>query len=139
MRDVDWAKHPEYQKFTYTKDEMKDVVHRALLRGQPVVLYPQGTRRDDDDLSDAKLGAMYAALRANVPLVPLAIYGVGKADEHRRTHFLRRSCAAAVVMEPIHPENYMGGDRVVARAMQRDWQMAIEKGRALARVLQSTM
>lgn len=139
MRDVDWVKHPEYQKFTYTKGEMKDVVHRALRRGQPVVLYPQGTRRDDDDLSDAKLGAMYAALRANVPLVPLAIYGVGKTDEHRHTRLLRRSCAIAVVMEPIFPRDYMGGDRMVAHAMQRDWQLAIEKGRELAHVLQSTM
>ena len=139
MRDVDWIKRPQYQKVVYTKYEMKDVLNSALRRGQPVVLYPQGTRRDDDDLSEAKLGAMYAAIRAGVPLVPLAIYGVGKADEKRRTRFLRRYCAVAIVMEPIFPGDYMGGDRMVAQAMQRDWQLAIEKGRELAHTLQSTM
>lgn len=131
MRDTDWAEHPEYAQITYTKEELKDVMHEALLLGQPVVLYPQGTRRDDANFEDAKLGAVYAAIRANVPLVPLAIYGVGKADAHYRTRFLRRYRAIAVVMDPIYPHEYwhLDGEREIAPAMFRAWQRAIESGR----------
>ena len=134
MRDTDWEKHPEYAEITYTKDELKAVMNTALLRGQPVVLYPQGTRRDDANFEDAKLGAVYAAIRANVPLVPLAIYGVGKADEHFKTRFLKRYRAIAVVMDPIYPHEYwrLGGERDVAPAMFEAWQRAIEQGRQQA-------
>lgn len=139
MRDVDWLKHPNYQGIAFTKDEMREVLHRALLCGQPAVVYPQGTRRHDDDLSEAKLGAMYAAIRAGVPLVPLAIYGVGKADVDRRTALLRRRYAVAQVMPPLDPADYTGNDKVRARAMLQAWQQAIELGRSQAQQVLDTM
>ncbi len=135
MRDVDWVKNPEYAQITYTKDEVKEVLHEALLRGQPVVLYPQGTRRDDDSLEEAKLGAVYAALRAGVPLVPLAIYGLTKGDDMCRTPILRRYRAVAVVMPALHIRRYPTsmGDRERAQAMFADWKRSIEEGRETAR------
>lgn len=134
MRDVDWIKNPEYALITYTKDEVKNVLHDALIRGQPVVLYPQGTRRDDDSLEEAKLGAAYAAIRADVPLVPLAIYGLTKGDAMGRTLILRRYRAVAVVMRPLYPRDYPFemGERVRAQAMFDDWKRSIEEGRQRA-------
>lgn len=139
MRDIDWIKHPEYQTIAYTKDEMKDVMHVALRRGQPAVVYPQGTRRDDGDLSEAKLGAMYAAIRADVPLVPLAIYGAGKSDEQRLTRWLHRRYIVAIVMTPLYPASYSGDERARARLMLRDWQLAIGQGRQQAKVIMFQM
>jgi len=135
MRDVDWVKNPEYALITYTKDEVKEVLHEALLRGQPVVLYPQGTRRDDNSLEEAKLGAVYAALRADVPLVPLANYGLTKGDDAPRTPILRRYQAVAVVMPALYPRNYasLATDRERAQAMFADWKHSIEEGREAAR------
>lgn len=135
MRDTDWAEHPEYAEFTYTKDELKEVNHAALLRGQPVVVFPQGTRREDDNLDESKLGAMYAAIRANVPLVPLAIYGLTKTDQHFRTPFLKRIRAVAIVMDPIYPGDFvhLGDDRAIAYAMFDAWKQAIERGRTQGR------
>ncbi|QQS26995.1 1-acyl-sn-glycerol-3-phosphate acyltransferase [bacterium] len=139
MRDVDWVKQPHYQGICFTKEEMKEVLDTALRRGQPAVVYPQGTRRDDDNLFEAKLGAMYASLRADVPLVPLAIYGVGKADEHRQTKILHRYYAVAVVMDPLQPADYAGDNKTRAYAMLQDWQQAIEQGRNQARQIIETM
>ena len=131
MRDVDWLKNPEYAEITYTKDELKDVMYEDLKLGQPVVLYPQGTRKEDANFEDSQLGAMYAAIRANVPLVPLAIYGLTKTDQHFRTRFLKRHRAVAIVMDSIYPDAYMhlGDHRERARAMCVAWRAAIETGR----------
>lgn len=134
MRDVDWAKNLEYAKITYTKDEVKDVLHKALRRGQPVVLYPQGTRREDASLEEAKLGAVYAAMRAGVPLVPLAIYGLTKGDDARRTPILHRYRAVAVVMPAILPWTYRDAASESERAQEifTDWKRAIGDGRKTA-------
>lgn len=131
MRDADWLKHPEYALISYTKEEFKDVMHEDLVLGQPVVLYPQGTRKDDANFEESQMGAMYAAIRANVPLVPLAIYGLTKTDSKFRTRFLKRYRAVAIVMGPIHPSTYqyLEDDRAIARAMFDAWKLAIQEGR----------
>lgn len=47
--------------------------------GEPVVLFPEGTRRSGPVVSDLYEGAAYVASRAGVPLVPVGIGGSERA------------------------------------------------------------
>jgi len=46
--------------------------------GRPVVLFPEGTRSLDGRLGEFKKGPFHLALRAGVPIVPIAIGGSGR-------------------------------------------------------------
>lgn len=45
----------------------------ALQSGRPLVLFPEGTRKEGSTLRDVHEGAAYLALRADVPVVPVGI------------------------------------------------------------------
>jgi 1-acyl-sn-glycerol-3-phosphate acyltransferase len=49
---------------------------RALRGGMPLVVFPEGGRTEDGALKPFLLGAAYMAIRAQVPLVPIALKGV---------------------------------------------------------------
>lgn len=53
---------------------------QALRAGQPVVLYPEGTR-GDGEFTAIKGGIGYLALVTGAPIVPVAIFGTRKAGE----------------------------------------------------------
>jgi 1-acyl-sn-glycerol-3-phosphate acyltransferase len=48
---------------------------RRLQEGASILLFPEGTRSEDGELQGLKMGAFYAAVRANVPLVPIVADG----------------------------------------------------------------
>lgn len=55
-----------------------DVISRfeeVLRRGKPLLVFPEGTRSDDGFLRPFKNGSFYAAVRAGVPVVPIALEG----------------------------------------------------------------
>jgi len=47
----------------------------ALKAGMPLVLFPEGSRSPDGRLQEAASGCAFMAIRAGVPLVPLALIG----------------------------------------------------------------
>jgi 1-acyl-sn-glycerol-3-phosphate acyltransferase len=49
---------------------------RALKAGMPLFVFPEGSRTPDGSLKEFMSGAAYLALRAQVPLVPVALNGV---------------------------------------------------------------
>ncbi len=48
---------------------------QVLRRGAPLLVFPEGTRSEDGVLRQFKNGGFYAAVRAGVPVVPVAIEG----------------------------------------------------------------
>ncbi|MRG91172.1 lysophospholipid acyltransferase family protein [Polyangium spumosum] len=50
----------------------------VLRRGKPLLVFPEGTRSEDGVLKEFKMGGFYAAVRAGVPVVPVALEGAGK-------------------------------------------------------------
>jgi 1-acyl-sn-glycerol-3-phosphate acyltransferase len=76
------------------------VTEAALLEGEPVVIFPEGTRREGAELGALFSGAAYLALKQGVPIVPV---GVGGSDRvlvrHRGWSWFSRVCV--VVGEPI--------------------------------------
>jgi len=54
----------------------------AIIRsGEPLVLFPEGTRRSGPAVHDLYEGAAYVAIRAGVPIVPIGIGGSERALE----------------------------------------------------------
>lgn len=47
----------------------------VLKRGHPLLIFPEGTRSEDGILKPFKTGGFYAAVRAGVPVVPVALDG----------------------------------------------------------------
>jgi 1-acyl-sn-glycerol-3-phosphate acyltransferase len=47
----------------------------VLKQGKQLLVFPEGTRSVDGEVQDFKNGAFYAAVRANAPVVPVALEG----------------------------------------------------------------
>lgn len=72
----------------------------VLLAGEPLVLFPEGTRRTGPVVGPVREGAAYLALRAGVPIVPLGLAGSDEALPigHKLIHPTR---LGIVVGEPL--------------------------------------
>lgn len=51
----------------------------VLLVGEPLVVFPEGTRQSGPTVGELREGAAYLALRAGVPIVPIGIAGTDRA------------------------------------------------------------
>lgn len=89
---------------------------KELEAGYPLVLFPEGGRRDGPVIGDIQEGAAYLALRAGVPIVPVGIGGSEKANP-RGTIRLRAVKVRVVIGEPLTLAK-PAGDRVPRSAIR---------------------
>lgn len=82
----------------------------VLEGGEPLAVYPEGTRRHGRDVVDLFDGAAYLASRTDVPIVPVGIGGSEQILASGRS-LPRPHKVAIVVGDPIEPPN-AGGRRV---------------------------
>lgn len=72
----------------------------ALEAGIPLVLFPEGTRKEGPTIEQVNEGAAYLALRADVPVVPVGIGGSERAMP-KGARFFHRSKVVIIVGEPL--------------------------------------
>jgi len=86
--------------------------------GEPLVLFPEGTRQSGPLVKELFEGAAYVAMRTGVPIVPVGIGGSERAMP-KGSRFLRPVRIAIVVGEPIDPPLTDGrrGSRRAAREL----------------------
>ena len=73
---------------------------KALRAGMPLFVFPEGGRTSDGELRPFQAGAAYLAIRAQVPIVPIALSGVYDLLPIHTKHFY--PCTLTVrVGEPI--------------------------------------
>jgi len=83
------------------------VTEAALLEGEPVVVFPEGTRCSGPELSPLFSGAAYLALKQGVPIVPVGIGGSEQITVRRGPiKWFSRVCV--VVGEPITCDRTQG-------------------------------
>lgn len=75
--------------------------------GEPLVMFPEGTRQRGDTMHTLFDGAAYVALKTQVPIVPVGIGGSEDTMPSGSAKIRRRRCAA-VVGVPIYPAKING-------------------------------
>lgn len=78
---------------------------RALQSGMPLVIFPEGSRSTDGHLQPFMSGPALIAVRAKVPIVPLALIGTEELLPMHTYHFTPRPLLL-IVGEPISTTDY---------------------------------
>jgi len=81
----------------------------GLKSGMPLVIFPEGGRAADGHIMPFMSGAFYASIKAQVPVVPMAIVGTFEALPMNTYHIQPRE-VLLLIGEPISPENYTTRD-----------------------------
>jgi 1-acyl-sn-glycerol-3-phosphate acyltransferase len=103
----------------------------AVRAGEPVVLFPEGTRRDGPKLHPLFEGAAFVAARTGVPIVPVGIGGSEWALP-KGARMIGRSRIVMVVGDPIDPPRPAeGAARVSRRAVGETTDLLAERIQAL--------
>jgi len=98
----------------------RDALRRSIdviAEGEPLVLFPEGTRQSGPLVQDLFEGAAYVATRTGVPVVPVGIGGSERAMP-KGAKGLRPVRIAIVVGRPIYPEPISEGRRGSRRAVK---------------------
>ena len=83
------------------------LAEEVLRRGEALIMFPEGTRRDGPVIAELRDGAMFVASRAGAAVVPVGIGGSDRAMPARAKmpHIARVSI---IVGEPIEPPRAPG-------------------------------
>ena len=73
---------------------------RSIREGASFLIFPEGTRSRTDDLLPFKKGGFIMAIKAQVPVVPVAVHG-GRAAMRKGSPWVRPVMVDIVVGEPI--------------------------------------
>ncbi len=93
----------------------------VLEHGEPLVLFPEGERKDGPRVHPLFLGAAFVAARARVPIVPVGIGGSARVMP-RHAKMIRPKKVHVVIGEPIMVEIGTSGRasrRAIAEASER--------------------
>jgi 1-acyl-sn-glycerol-3-phosphate acyltransferase len=100
---------------------------KALRAGMPLFVFPEGSRTPDGDLKEFLAGAAFLAIRAQVPLVPIALSGVYDLLPIHTRHFF--PCAMSLTVgEPIETTGMTmrQADELTVRLRSRIAEMLVE-------------
>ncbi len=89
----------------------------VLRGGEPLVIFPEGTRRSGPKVLELFEGAAYVAARAGVPIIPVGI-GNSEAAMPKGSKFVKPVRVAVIVGPPIVPPPHVAdGVRVPRRVV----------------------
>jgi 1-acyl-sn-glycerol-3-phosphate acyltransferase len=100
---------------TPDRDAMR-TLEETLRNGEPVVMFPEGTRQSGPEVQPLFDGPAFVASRAGVPIVPVGIGGSERAMP-KGSKLLRPVKITVVVGKPLVPEAREPGARVPRRAV----------------------
>ncbi|MGA8682036.1 MAG: lysophospholipid acyltransferase family protein [Acidimicrobiales bacterium] len=91
----------------------------VLAGGEPLIMFPEGTRRSGPVVTDLREGVAYLAIRAGVPVVPIGIGGSEQAMP-RGSSLPRPRRVEVVIGKPVWPPTASGADASDAAALGAD-------------------
>jgi 1-acyl-sn-glycerol-3-phosphate acyltransferase len=90
----------------------------VLEGGEPLVLFPEGERKSGPIVQPLFDGAVYVALKAGVPIVPVGIGGSERVMP-KKAKFVHPRKVHVIVGEPIQPAERSADGRVPRSAIRR--------------------
>ena len=87
-----------------------DLAGERIHNGESVLLFPEGTRTRDGSLGPFKKGSFHLAVKAGVPIVPVALRGTRELMP-RGSILLRAGTVKAIVGEPIATQGLSDEER----------------------------
>lgn len=95
-------------------------------RGEPLVMFPEGTRRSGETIDELFDGPAFVAARTGVPLVPVGVGGSERVMP-KGAKFLRPAKVVLVIGPPIHPPASTGRvPRRVVRELTEELQTTLQ-------------
>jgi len=91
---------------------MKETI-RKIKNGDPLVIFPEGTRSDGKSFLEPETGAAYLALKFNLPVVPVYVKGTEKALP-KGAHFIQLTPIKVYYGKPKRYQMPAEGDRYEA-------------------------
>lgn len=91
----------------------------AMRGGQSFLIYPEGTRSPDGRLQEFKKGAVVLAIKANVPIVPIACSGAHRVMR-KRSLVIHRGEILVEFLAPIDASSYPFEEREKLNAVVHD-------------------
>jgi len=91
----------------------------AMKAGQSFLIYPEGTRSPDGRLQEFKKGAVVMAIKAGVPIVPMACSGAHLIME-KKSLVIRPGEIVVEFLEPIDASKFAFEDRDVLNKVVHD-------------------
>ena len=98
---------------------MTTAAHAIRERGISLLIFPEGGRSQTGELADFKEGAAYIAIRAGVPLVPVALKGTREILPFGSAH-VRSGSVTMRIGDPVSTEQMQVRDRVRLSAELHD-------------------
>ncbi len=103
------------ERGTSDRDALR-LSEEVLARGEPLVIFPEGTRYSGPVVQPLQQGAAFLACRTQVPIVPLGMGGTERAWP-KGSKFIRPTKVALVVGQPMMPPVPEDGKRVKRSAV----------------------
>lgn len=93
----------------------------ALAGGNPIMMFPEGTRSADGKLKEFKRGAFTLALKNEVPILPIVIHGTANALPKRGYVLQGRHTIGIEVLDELPFESFarMSEDELIAEVRGR--------------------
>lgn len=88
----------------------------VIATGEPVVIFPEGTRQSGPEVQELFDGAAYVAAKTGVPIVPVGIGGSEKAMP-KGAKFIHPTKVHIVIGAPLEPPRSDDGKRTSRRAV----------------------
>ena len=98
---------------------MMDECERALAGGISVMMFPEGTRSREGELLPFRDGAFRLAIRAGVPVLPIALAGT-RQMRPKHSKWFGKAHACAKILPPIPSEGMTLADTAALRERARD-------------------
>lgn len=94
----------------------------SLDTGEPLVLFPEGTRKEGPVIQPLFDGAVYVAMKAGVPIVPVGIGGSERVMP-KGAKFIYPRKVHIEIGPPIHPPTSPDGGRVPRAAIKQQTEL----------------
>jgi 1-acyl-sn-glycerol-3-phosphate acyltransferase len=113
---------------TADRDSMA-AAETVLRSGKALVLFPEGTRRSGNAVTDLHDGAMFVAARTQAVVVPVGIGGAERIMP-KGAKYLRPTKVVVVIGDPIEPPSASDGGRIprsLISAKTEELRMALQE------------